>query len=515
MAFSDLTVSILLAVGPLAGIIFGVYTSYISWAKSPFRKVVYPPGPSQTGLLSRSLPNVPSSRPWTTYVDWALKYGNIMYFKLKGNHTIILSSINDATEMFERRCGVYSDRPKDIMTDLMGWNFHTQLMAYGPGWRGHRKLYQQCFRPQTALSYRPIQIQKVRKFLNYLLNTPDEFRAHCKAASSGVILSILYGEDLSPEMSEYIVSLAEDAASAYSKGPLAASHIVNAVPFLRYLPPWFPGAEFHSLALEVKKITTQFLDVPIDFIGKGLLDGTATPSLLVDLMESCYSQRDFERIKNVAATTYLGKTTSSLLSFFLAMAKFPDIQKKAQAEISRVIGSSRLPTYDDRASLPYIEALYREVLRWKPPVPLNTAHVTTEADIYNGFHIPKGSTFSHSAMTRDEDKYPDAETFNPAHFLDREGNLNTDDLSLIFGFGRRICPGRHLASAMVWLTIVSVLAVFDIKKKKSINGNTDDLEVEYTDGAISQPLPFSCSITQRNTSVANLIREETHSYKFI
>jgi hypothetical protein len=72
-------------------------------------------------------------------------------------------------------------------------------------------------------------------------------------------------------MSEYIVSLAEDAASAYSKGPLAASHIVNAVPFLRYLPPWFPGAEFHSLALEVKKITTQFLDVPIDFIGKGLV----------------------------------------------------------------------------------------------------------------------------------------------------------------------------------------------------------------------------------------------------
>jgi cytochrome P450 len=78
------------------------------------------------------------------------------------------------------------------------------------------------------------------------------------------------------------------------------------------------------------------------------------------------------------------------------MAKFPDIQKKAQAEIFRVIGSSRLPTYDDRASLPYIEALYREVLRWKPPVPLNTAHVTTEADIYNGLHIPKGSTFSGS-----------------------------------------------------------------------------------------------------------------------
>lgn len=72
-------------------------------------------------------------------------------------------------------------------------------------------------------------------------------------------------------MSEYIVSLAEDAAAGYSEGPLAASHIVNAVPFLRHLPPWFPGAEFHTIALEVKKATTQFLDVPIDFIGKGLV----------------------------------------------------------------------------------------------------------------------------------------------------------------------------------------------------------------------------------------------------
>ena len=72
------------------------------------------------------------------------------------------------------------------------------------------------------------------------------------------------------------------------------------------------------------------------------------------------------------------------------MAMYPDAQRKAQDEIDRVIGPYRLPNYDDRGSLPFVEALYREVMRWGPASPLNTAHTTTEDDIYKGYFIPKG-----------------------------------------------------------------------------------------------------------------------------
>ena len=75
------------------------------------------------------------------------------------------------------------------------------------------------------------------------------------------------------------------------------------------------------------------------------------------------------------------------------MAMYPDAQRKAQDEIDRVVGSNRLPSYDDRTSLPYVEALYREVMRWGPPSPLNTAHTTAKDDIYKGYFIPKGKTF--------------------------------------------------------------------------------------------------------------------------
>ena len=80
----------------------------------------------------------------------------------------------------------------------------------------------------------------------------------------------------------------------------------------------------------------------------------------------------------------------ALTVFTLAMVLYPAVQKKAQEEIDRVVGSTRLPTFADRASLPYVDALYREVLRWRPGAPLSFAHVTLKDDVYKGFHIPKG-----------------------------------------------------------------------------------------------------------------------------
>jgi cytochrome P450 len=48
----------------------------------------------------------------------------------------------------------------------------------------------------------------------------------------------------------------------------------------------------------------------------------------------------------------------------------PDIQKRAQAELDSVIGRARLPTFEDRPRLPFVDAVCREVLRWRPVAPL-------------------------------------------------------------------------------------------------------------------------------------------------
>lgn len=56
-------------------------------------------------------------------------------------------------------------------------------------------------------------------------------------------------------------------------------------------------------------------------------------------------------------------TVAALLTFFLAMVKWPEYQRKAQKELDRVIGSERLPDFDDRENLPYIQAIVNEILR--------------------------------------------------------------------------------------------------------------------------------------------------------
>lgn len=105
-----------------------------------------------------------------------------------------------------------------------------------------------------------------------------------------------------------------------------------------------------------------------------------------------------------AEAFFVWQTISATRTFFYTMAANPDVQRKAQAELDRVIGSKRLPTFEDRESLPYIEAIYREVLRFRPPVPIGIPHCSTQDDHYKGYFIPKGTQAIFQPLYRPHNK---------------------------------------------------------------------------------------------------------------
>ncbi len=112
-----------------------------------------------------------------------------------------------------------------------------------------------------------------------------------------------------------------------------------------------------------------------------------------------------------AETTYTGMSW-----FVLAMITQPEIQKRAQAELDAVVGRSRTPAFSDFSSLPYVQAIVKEVLRWRPPLPLSIPHSTTEDDWYDGMFIPKGTICLPNLWLCHHDPAfygPDAAMFNP------------------------------------------------------------------------------------------------------
>lgn len=204
------------------------------------------------------------------------------------------------------------------------------------------------------------------------------------------------------------------------------------------------------------------------------------------------------------------------------MTLFPEVQRKAQEEIDRVIGSGQLPKVADRARLPYVSAVVKEVLRWQPVAPMGIPHMSTDDDIWDGYWIPKGTlvmaniwfvyqtwTFASltnsRAFTHDPANYHDPMAFKPERFLGVDGREpEMDPSGIVFGFGRRICPGRFLAENTVYLSVAMSLAVFRVSKAVE-NGVEVDVKPEFQAGVISHPAPWKFEIAPRSAAHEGLI----------
>jgi cytochrome P450 len=161
------------------------------------------------------------------------------------------------------------------------------------------------------------------------------------------------------------------------------------------------------------------------------------------------------------------------------MITHPEIQKRAQDELDAAVGRSRTPTFADAPNLPYIQALIKESLRWRPPLPLGIPHTTTEDDWYEGMFIPKGTMCMVNLWQchHDPESYgPDAASFNPERFLDEHGRLvagpmeTRDDGHSSYGFGRRACVGKHAANESLFIDMATILWAAHLEPARDESG---------------------------------------------
>ncbi|KAH7905769.1 cytochrome P450 [Hygrophoropsis aurantiaca] len=485
-----------------------------------------PPGPAGLPFLGNVL-SINSQEPWETYAAWGAQYGDLVYARFVNQDVVIINSEKIAKDLLEKRSSNYSDRPYLPTRLPFGWTHNFAFTPYGNEWRLARRLFHQGFRAEASLTFRPMQIRKSYQLLTNLLESPQNFSAHLTTFSSSIAMSATYDYETAPT-DDPIVSVVEKANNlGLQYMTPETTLILNIFPFLLHLPSWFPGATMKRNANLCTKYGIEMVETPIEYVQKNMAAGTAGPSLVSDLLRM-RERQDPDRLADFDAAlrqssasafsggsetvnfieypsvsshiTILKQTSTMLLIFILAMVLHPHVQVRARAELDAVVGKHRLPDYSDRLSLPYIEAIIREVARWQPMVPLAIAHAATNSDVYEGFYIPKGTTVIANAwaMARNEAVYPQATEFIPERFLDASGQLlNAEASTTAFGFGRRTCPGRHLADASLYIAIASTLALFEFSKAKDDQGREIDFVPKYTVGVTRHPDPFPCRIVPR------------------
>lgn len=476
-----------------------------------------PPGPPRWPLVGSLLSMPKNDELCKVFTAWGKQYGDVMYVRALDQNIIVLNSKEAAIELLERRSAIYSHRPRLIMAnELVGWEKSLATGSYGENFKQLRKLLYEGMSPKAMETLVPLQEQEAIKFVQNLLHTPADFLQQIRLTASATAMKVTYGYTVQ-DRNDYFLVLAQRMADMFSIVTTPGLFLVDAFPWLRYIP-WAP---FKSKAKAWHKLLIKSAEEPVEYTREQMAMGQFQPCLVSTWLERAEEAGGKEeRVKVEAQIKWAGvaiyggaadTTVSAISSFFLAVLLHPEVQRSAQAEIDHMVGMDRLPTYSDRTSLPYVEALYKEVLRWYPVAPFAVPHCLDweNDDEYQGMLIPRGSVVIPNiwAMARDPSAYHDPEVFSPERFLPGANTPEPNPEDVVFGFGRRRCPGIHLAHASVWLSIVLTLAVYDITPAIGPDGKPKIPSLNYSQTTISHPEPFECCIKPRSLKAEALVRD--------
>ncbi|KAF8149693.1 cytochrome P450 [Mycena galopus ATCC 62051] len=517
--------------GPLCGALL-VSCMFLIRSINNRSRLPLPPGPKKLPLVG-NLFDLPTTEQWETFRKWSRDFdSDILHLNVAGKSMIILSSLQATNDLMVKRSSIYSDRQAHLLAtvhskghfkflirprfpmlnELMGMDFTMRATSF---LRTQREIFNTTFSVGASPQFRPKELASTHALLRRILKNPGCcLMEYFEQMVGKMIMSIAYGIDVSPLNDPYL-KLIHEMAHATVLAAVPGKYLVDAIPILKYIPTWFPGAGFKRQAKEWKKVTRKSVELPFEEAKRKIAMGGARASFVSqvlsmewDVLDPHYSE---DAMRDAAGTIFTGAnhTTVAILgTFALAMLLHPDIQKKAQLEIDSVVGRDRLPTFDDRPSLPYITALLKEVLRWKPVAPLAAPHFVAVEDEYRGYRIPAGSIVLGNtwAILRDEALYPAPLDFLPERFLSagNKGGISPDPV-VAFGYGRRACPGKSMALDSLWITVASILAAFDITNAVGDDGKVIESTFEYLSGLSYTPLPYKSSMRPRSKCSADLV----------
>ncbi|KAI9454069.1 cytochrome P450 [Lactarius psammicola] len=496
----------------------------VRYSKSPWRLV--PPGPRGLPLIGNALEL--QDKVWLFERDCKQKYGDVMYLNALGQPIIVLNSLKAAAELLDRRAAIYSGRPRLIMAleIISGSLIFAFLSHVDDRWRRSRRAAHQCLTKAAVRDYHNILHKESVLLASALLANPGDSEKYFQRTAASATMSILYDYPTLETENDKTVKEVFAFTNRMSMAAAPGAYLVELFPWMLHIPERFARWKYEGNR-DFMHFNALFGSL-FNRVLSDLSEGSERPSISASLFkDSEHNQLSNQEMAWLAGTLFGAgaETTSTTMSWWaVAMVAHPEVQRRAQIELDTVVGRSRAPTFSDAPNLPYIRAMAKEVLRWRPALPLSLPHSTTEDDWYNGMFIPKGTLCLTNLWQchRDSSCYgDDAANFRPERFLDAHGEIipgpaeTHEEGHGTYGFGKRACVGKHIANDSLFIYIATTLWAASLERARDQDGNEVPLDTDaFVDtGTVLKPAPYECKVTARFPEVVSILAAEEELLK--
>lgn len=444
---------------------------------------------------------------------------------------IVIADRHLVKELVDKRSAKYNNRFPISAADLVHGGDHLVFMQMGDRWRMRRKLIHQHFMDSAVeKKHIPLINAEAVQMMHDFCVEPGKHMIHPKRYSNSIIMSLLYSTRTPTSETPHMKSLYRMTGHWDYLAEPGNAPPIDFFPIVRYLPErWFKN--WKTWTTNVRKDMTEFCGGLLEKVQKR----RAAQGSKNSFMDIVLDQND-KLGMNDHELAFLGEvmmeggsdtSSNATVTFIHAMTKYPEVLKKAQAEIDSVVGEERSPVWSDYSKLQYITQIVKETMRWRPVLPQGIGHAAAEDDWINGMFIPKGALIMINSwgLHYDESRWKDPWTYNPDRYegitalASELANASDVDKRDHYGYGagRRICPGIHLAERTLWLAIAKLIWAFDIGPGMDEKGEVIEpdvkLETAYAQGLLLQAKSFPCTIVPRSQARKVTIMREFEQAK--
>ncbi|XP_078089629.1 cytochrome P450 1C1 [Mustelus asterias] len=468
------------------------------------------PGPFAWPLVGNAMQL--GSSPHLTFTRMARRYGDLFQIRLGRHRIVVLNGEETIRRALLQHNAQFAGRPDFASFRLVSGGRSLAFGSYSGQWQLHRRLAQATVRAfSTANNHTKKLVEQhvsgeacdlIQVFLRLgAAGCHFEPSRHLVVATANVMCALCFGRRYNHDDLEFRKLLGRNDKFGQTVG---AGSLVDAMPWLQAFPN-----PVRSVYQDFKQLNREFFEFVRDKIAQHR--ATYQPGSTRDMSDAFIQAIEHGGLAQGALskehvegslTDILGAgqdTTSTALSWILfQLIRFPELQRRLQRDIDKVVGKGRLPGLQDRAQLPSLEAFLCEVMRFTSFVPMTIPHATTTQVDINGYHIPKDTVvfINQWSVNHDQGKWREPGTFDPSRFLKEDGSMDRELASrvMIFSMGKRRCIGEHLSKIQIFLFTAILLHQCSFEANPS-----EELSMNCTYGLTIKPESFTVLARLRDT----------------